>query len=408
MPGPATTSSTDDGVEVSSTSTRALTALIGTRLVGNIFHRFPYVLLTPLSAGLGISVATATSVLGLRELGGVAAPAIGRWADRGHERRAMTWCCTLTGALAVLIWLGNWIGTPLWLFTSMMIVGGLTKIGIDTSQSAWIAHRVPFARRGRILGLTEVAWGGAFLLGVPICAWLTDRWGWRAPFGAIGFALLAGAIWIRVVTPHDEPEAVDEEQEAWHRWRPPVGSGGLFAFATLQPFAQMLVFAVAGDWFVQSLGMSLTGLGLNTMLLGIGEVAGTLGSAWSADRFGKRTAALTGVLIIVPTCAAMGLVGHRAVFGVALLVVAAVGFELSWVSALPLFTEIAPDTRAATLGAFFAVATVSRAVSSAAAGWIYTAGGIAAVGVVAASIATVLAVALRVAVAEPDRHPRPA
>jgi predicted MFS family arabinose efflux permease len=141
------------------------------------------------------------------------------------------------------------------------------------------------------------------------------------------------------------------------------------------------------------------------VLLGVGEVTGTLASAWSADRFGKRVAAMVGVALIVPTTAMMGTIGSNAVAGVALLVVIAIGFELSWVSALPLFTEIAPGDRAATLGAFFATATVSRAASSAAAGWIYTAGGIATVGVLAAVIAAVLLVTMAVAVSEPPAHP---
>jgi predicted MFS family arabinose efflux permease len=245
-----------------------------------------------------------------------------------------------------------------------MVLSGVSKTGNDTSQSAWIAHQVPFERRGRVLGLTELTWGGAFLLGIPACAWLTDRWDWRAPFVVIGVALVAGGAWLWAVTP-DERAEEPPPHVPWHRWRPPSGSLGLFGFALLQPFAQMMVFAVAGDWFVTSLGMSLSGLGINTALLGVGEVVGTLTSAWAADRIGKRVAAMAGVAILVPGCAVMGLVGDRAVFGVVLLVIVAVGFELSWVSALPLFTEVAPERRAAMLGAISPVSTPSRAVTSA-------------------------------------------
>ncbi len=376
--------------------TGSLRALLSVRLVANVFHRFPYVLLTPLSGGLGVSVGATTTVLGLRELGGLASPMIGRWADAGHARRAMTWCAAGTGLLCLAVW----AGPPLWLFAVVMVLSGVSKTGNDVSQSAWIAHRVPFERRGRVLGFTELTWGGAFLVGIPACAWLTDRYGWRAPFAVLGVALVVGAAWLWSSTP---PDAVEDplDTTSWRDWRPPEGSLGLFGFAVLQPFAQMMVFAVAGDWFVTSLGMSLSGLGLNTALLGVGEVLGTLTSASAADRIGKRVAAMIGVGILVPCCAAMGLVGDRAVVGVVLLVVVAIGFELSWVSALPLFTEVAPDRRASMLGAFFAVSTVSRAISSAVSGWIYTAGGIATVGIVTSTVAAVLFVTLATRVTEP-------
>jgi predicted MFS family arabinose efflux permease len=148
--------------------------------------------------------------------------------------------------------------------------------------------------------------------------------------------------------------------------------------------------------------MSLSGLGLNTALLGVGELTGTLASAWGADRFGKRSCAIAGIALLVPGCAALSLVGHGAAAGVGLLVAIAVGFELSWVSALPLLTEIAPQERAATLGAFFAASTVSRAVSSAVSGWLYTWGGITAIGFTAAGVAALILVTLVLGVSEPS------
>src|SRR5690349_19573620 len=68
---------------------RPLVPIIAARLGGNILIRFPYTFGTAISRGLGIDIDTLTAILGVRELGGLAAPAIGHVADRGHERRTM-------------------------------------------------------------------------------------------------------------------------------------------------------------------------------------------------------------------------------------------------------------------------------------------------------------------------------
>lgn len=356
-----------------------LGTILANRGIANAFIRFPYVLITPLTVGLGISLSTATALLGIRELGGLLAPLAGRQADRGHERSTMVACGLLTAAGSAFATLGSNVV----IFCVMMTIGGAAKIGSDSAQSAWVGHRVPFSRRGRVLGLTELSWGGAFLVGVPACAWLTDGFGWQAPYIILGGALALASLATRIVAPPDEVIAVEDQRTG--RWMPPRASIGLFAYAFLQPFAQMMVFAVAGDWFVTAFGLSLSGLGTGALLIGLGEIVGTLATVWAADHFGKKRSTVAGLVPVIPALLVLGWVGGNQVLGVGLIVLAAIGFEFSFVAALPLFTEIDPTARASAVSATFATATFSRAISSALAGIIYVWGGIAANGVVAAT-----------------------
>ena len=375
------------------THTGRFLVVIGlSRWVGNVMLRFPYVLITPLSAGLGISIPTATALLGVRELGGLASPAAGSIADRGHERSVMLTLGTVAGVTCLAIALDP----PLWLFAGLMLASGIAKFGYDTAQSAWIGHNIAFHRRGMTFGLIEAGWAFAFLIGGPLCAWLTSRYGWRAPFALVGVLWLVGTVAVRLVMTRDRPEAGSPVAGLGSlvRWRPPAGTGGLYLYAVLQPFCQMFVFAVAGDWFVTNLGMSLSGLGWNTTLIGISELVGTVATAWTSDRFGKRRGAIAGLMVVIPAAAALTLVGNRAVLGVALLCVYAAGIEFSFVSALPLFSEVDPDARAAALGAMIALATMSRAVSAAIAGWVFVRAGIGAIGWVAAALSLAAVVAL--------------
>lgn len=365
---------------------RRFIVVIGiTRWVGNVLLRFPYILLTPLAVGLGVPTPTATALLGIRELGGLSSPVIGAIADRGHERRVML---TL-GVVGGLSCLAIALAPPLWLFTVLLLLGGTAKFGYDTAQSAWIGHHVPFERRGATFGVVESGWPFAFLLGGPVCAWLTVEFGWRAPFLAVGCATLLGAAVVAVLV---GPDTIDESAprvgfRAIVRWRPPAGTRGMYAYAALQPFCQMIVFAVAGEWFVRDLHMSLAGVGWNTMFIGSAELVGTTATIWTSDRWGKRRCAVGGLVLVIPAAAMLGLVGSSAVAGVALVCLIAIGLEYSFVSALPIFSEVDPEARAAAMGAMMAVATLARAISSTIAGWLFVHAGIGTIGLIAAVLA---------------------
>lgn len=370
----------------------ALPTILGVRLVGNTIIRFPYVFVTAISTGLGIPIATTTALLGARELAGIASLGIGRWADHGHERRAQAACAA--GAGSCVLAAGFAPSTAL--FSIALIAGGIGLFGAAAAQSSWVSHRVAFERRARIIGITELTWGGAFLLGAPLSAWLVQVGGWRLPFRVFGALLVVGAAITWVVLPTDSPS--DGDAEAPAKWAEFLGaarrSWGIVAYNALQPFAQMLIFAVAGDWFVQKLGMSLTGLGANTLLVGAGELVGTAGTVAFADRIGPRRAGIAGMMLVAPAAACMGLVGSNAAIGVALLVVIALGMEFSFVSAFPLATELLPTSRGAMIGATLALMTLARAVSASVAGWLYETAGIAATGLVAATLATLAGAAL--------------
>ncbi len=366
----------DDREEI---SVRSLGPIVASRLLGNTFIRFPYVLLSTLAAGLGISVSAATAILGVRELGGLATPLAGRLADRGHERTTMVTAAALCGACCIGIAAGGGVAV----FAVLMLVSGAMKISADTAQSAWVSHRIPFSRRARAMGILETSWPLAFLLGVPVCALVTDRWGWRAPFLGLGLGMFVTAGWVWLRTPADHPEHHDQRTA---RWRPPARARPLLAYAALQPFAQMLLFSVAGAWFADDLGFDITGLGLTAVAIGSAELIGTAIPTVTGDRLGVRRMAIAGMLVAVPASACLVLVDGSRWWGLGLVVLAGVGFEMSFVAALPMITEVDPDARASMVGTVFATATLSRAVSSAVAGILFTAGGIGATGFVTAGV----------------------
>lgn len=387
---PATRDGERGGVE-----TAALGTIIAARLAGNVLIRFPYTYITAISQAFGVRVDTMAALLGARELGGLLAPTVGRVSDRGHERRVMV-AMTAVAALATL---GVALRPPLWLLAVTLLVGGVAKFGLDTAQNAWIAHRVSFTRRSAVFGVVESSWALALLVGIPLCGAAGSLWGWRAMFLLCGGALGVAAASLRWVLPADRSETPPSRS----RGRSATPLRGVYAYVALQPFAQMFVFAVYGDWFRTDLDMSDAGLAATSMLIGVGELVGTALSALFADRTGKRRSAMAGILLAAPLAGCLGLVGGHRSAGVTLIVVMAVGMEFSFVSALPLVTELDPTARGSAIGRATAIITIARALSSALAGRTYVQAGIGATGVIGAALCLAAAASLR-RVTEPVRR----
>ena len=332
-----------------------------------ILIRFPYTFLTAISAGLGLSIAGTTNLLGLRELPGLATPFVGRFVDRGHTRSTMAvgfTCATV----------GCWVVATGWLpiVVVAMFLSGIGGYAIATSQNAWIGHRVPFARRGRAIGLVELSWAIAFLVGGPACAWLIDHHGWRSSFWVVGAAIaISGGVTVSQLGPDVvEPRDAEALEGSWARAFSRK-TAGLYIYAGMQPFAQIIVFAVYGDWLSTRFGMSTALIGTVTVFIGVGEFVGTGASSAISDRLGKRRCTVGGAALAAPMALVLGVVGTHQVLGVAAMVVFAIGLEFSFVSALPLMTEMDPEARGLTLGIAFAIVTVGRTIGSSLSGLIY-------------------------------------
>lgn len=365
------------------------------RLAGNTFLRFPYVFVTAIAAGLGTDVRVVTAILGLRELGGLATPALSRAIDRGHLPRTLAIAGAVTGMASVGAVVGG-----LWGFTIALAVSGVGKMGIDLAQNAWIGHHVPFARRARATATVELSWALAFLAGVPMLALAVGRWGWRAPFLIVAPFLVGLTAWgARVARPPSDAAPVDHQRADApaaddHAPRRPLPRWSIWIYCFLQPFAVMIVFAVNGDWLATSLHLSESALGVAAIAMGIAEVAGTTLTMVAADRTGPARMSTWAMAACVPPLAILVSGPTNAVVAVGLFVILDLAIECSFVAVLPLVSELDPDNRARAISHAFVIITGSRAIGSVAAGWIYGAGGFAAISVVAAVVAAAATAAL--------------
>ncbi len=155
--------------------------------------------LMPKSTLLGSASGLLSTISGISSA--VAAPLVGRWADRGNSRILL-----LESALLCAIALFIQAVAPAYaLLVLAQFVLGLGVGGTIAVLSAYIGRMAPEGRAGTAFGLDAMAVALAGAVGPSVGGWLSDTVSRRAPLWAGGIAMvLAGLAVLRL--PKDRPQ----------------------------------------------------------------------------------------------------------------------------------------------------------------------------------------------------------
>lgn len=363
-----------------------LAVLTGAKVVSNTALRWVGPFLPTLERAFSTTTGTLTGIMGVSELAGLSTVASGPFLDRGHERRIFVLGLGAVSVSSLIALIGTVPSFAIAFVILILGVGNLTVAG-----HTWIGHRVAFAARGRAIGVFEMSWAIALLVGAPFVALLIHLFGWRGPFVAlaIGALLAAGAV-MRLVPPgtshHTTDVATPRERLPRSAWFPMLASAATAA-------AGLGTFVVTGAWLDDAYGVSTGGLGVVAAGFGAVELASSTAVATVGDRIGSRRSVLIGLAGLLTGLGVMLSAGDSRPIAIVGLLVFLTGFEFGFVSSLTLVTEAAPKARGRAIGISNAVGTVSRASAVVASGQLYEAFGMTGTIVLAASAASV-AVAL--------------
>jgi len=367
-----------------------ITTLTVARTCANACFRFGPAFLATIAAGLDVSLDRIGLAVAVSELSGFASPFTGRLADRLHRRTAM-WAGLLgVGAGAALA-----AGTVnLAMFSVALIVISQSKVLFDLGLAAWVSDRVPFERRGRVIGLTETSWALGLLAGVTAMGLVTAATNWRVGFvvGAVAVVALAAAA--RKVIPDDPAGQGHAARRAAIKGRmTPRGwvvVAGIFCLMS----ASQSLFVTFSGWLRDRFDISDTGISVIVFCMGFGELFASISAARVSDRWGKERAAGIGAGLMVPAALLLTLThGHLAI-GLPMLLLAIVAFEFAIVSAIPLTTEAIPGSPARGMAFSLGMGTLGRATASVVATRLYVDHGMAWPALMCAALATGMVLAM--------------
>jgi predicted MFS family arabinose efflux permease len=365
------------------------------RLILNTARRFVYPFAPVLSRGLGVPLTAVTSLIAVNQATAVLGLFFGPMADRLGYRLMM-----LSG-MALLV-AGMFAG-GLFPFYGVVLIAlffaGLGKSMFDPALQAYVSERVPFHRRGLVIGFLEFSWAGSTLLGIPLIAVLIDRLGWRAPFFVMGGLSIFGILILRILI-----EKTGEKKAPSHSiplfkgaWQHLLGEraalGALF-FAFWISVANDNLFVVYGAWLEKQFGLSIVALGLGTAVIGIAELAGESMTAALADRLGLKRSLIGGLVACLVSYSILPFLGQTLGMALTGLFFLFLTFEFAIVTSLSLFTELLPTSRATMMASYLASAGVGRVVGALIGGPIWLAGGIYATALVSAAFSGLALVSL--------------
>jgi predicted MFS family arabinose efflux permease len=340
------------------------------KVLYNTTYRMVYPFLSAFASGLGVDLAAFSVMFAVRSLSVLLAPFLAPIADRRGRKASMLLGLVIfvLGAGLVALW-----PSYLTFFAAVVLTAFAGNSIFTPAMQAHLGDRVPYARRGRVLAVTEISWSLAFIFCVPLVGLLIGASGWMAPFpllagvGVVLVAALALAVPSSAAPARASGPLLRSLKQALS-YRPALAALVMgFALTT----ANESVNLVFGVWLEDSFGLKLAALGAASAAIGLAELSGEGLTALLADRLGKERAIRGGIILSLLATLGLNWAGGSEAGALAGLFFFYLTFEFTIVSSLPLVSEILPAGRASLIAANFAAFALGRAAGSLIAPWLY-------------------------------------
>ena len=344
-----------------------------TKLLMNVSRRMIYPFAPEFARGLGVDLSAITSVIAVNQATALLGPVGASFADRYGYKLLMLF------ALGLLI-VGTFAAGLIPLYSVLVVclfLAGLGKSIFDPTLQAFIGEFVPFEQRGKIIGITELAWAGATLLGIPAAGLIIERFSWQTPFWIIGLlSLFCFGLILKFMpstpSPRKEPKKTASILSNWKTIVQNRQVVGILLFAFFMALASDTLFVIYGAWLEQSHGLSLVAIGFSTILIGISEMLGEGATAFFSDRIGLKRSIFIGVSLCAGAYFILPVLDISLPFVLSGLFLIFFFFEFTYVTAMSLTTELVPELRASTMSAFYAIGGLGRVIGAFAGGMIWS------------------------------------
>ncbi|MBA3013313.1 MAG: MFS transporter [Proteobacteria bacterium] len=355
-----------------------------TKLLMNIARRMVYPFAPEFARGLSVDLSAITSVIAMNQATAILGPVGASFADRYGYKLLMLWAL---GFLTIGTFAAGFI--PLYsVLVICLFLAGLSKSIFDPSLQAFLGSFVPFENRGKIIGITELAWAGSTLVGIPMAGLLIQRFSWQTPFWIMGlFSLICFGLILKFMPkdPLKRKNSRTAPSPFWSNWKTIVRNPqvlGILLFSFFMSLASDNLFVIYGAWLEQSYGLSLTAIGFSTILIGIAELLGEGFTAFFSDRIGLKRSIIIGTGLCTIAYFLLPALDIGLFFVLTGLFLVFLSFEFTIVTAMSLTTELVPELRASTMSAFYAIGGLGRVAGAFAGGMLWSSSGLAGISLI--------------------------
>ncbi len=339
-----------------------LPAFVGVRTVINAMVRMVYPFLPIFGRGMGVDLRMLSFAITIRSASGLLGPFLASVGDLRGRKTGMLFGVGLFTAGAGVMALRP--GYPA--FVAMLVLGIMANFVFVPSMQAFIGDRVPYERRGLVLGISEMGWSLSFIIGVPLIGLVIYRAGWQAPFPWLAGMGFASALLIWLIVPPDssvprqDPGLLKNLRQVITF--PPALAGIGFALALTA--ANELVNLTFGTWLEGAFQVKIAALAVASAIIGISELTSEALASGVVDWIGKRRSVLIGLVLNGLAALALVLLGSSLTGALVGLFLIYFTFEFVVVSSIPMMTEVVPAARATFMSTYIAAMAIGRALGA--------------------------------------------
>lgn len=353
---------------------KSILAIVFGRLVINISRRFPYPFVSAIADSFRVPADNIQNVIALTNGAGLLSPVLGIISEHYGRKVvmvAMLWMMAIMSVLGAVF-------ADYGVFVVVMFAFGIGKIIYDPTFQAYLGDLVPFGRRARVMGISELSWALSLVVAAPVAGLLLENSNLQSVFVflSVSLALGAAALWIFV----ESDERPDHSHERIRIINPltairTVSAHPPAVFALMYSICVTLsheIFYINyGLWMEDSFGLVLTALGTVTIVIAVAEVIGEFIVITVADRLGTRITSMTGMFIAAICFFIIPYLSFSLPLAMFAIFIMFIAIETSIVAALPLFTEILPKSRAVMMSANMGAHSLGRVLGAALGAWVY-------------------------------------
>jgi predicted MFS family arabinose efflux permease len=332
-----------------------------TKLLFNISRRLIYPFAPEFARGLNVDLSAITSVIAVNQATSLLGPVGASFADTYGYRVLML---LSLGMLTIGTFAVGMIPMYSVLVISLFLAG-LAKSIFDPSLQAFISDFVPIEKRGMVIGITELAWAGSTLFGIPLAGIVIEKFSWQTPFLIIGGLSLVCFFIILNIMPKVKKKARPPETGTLlvSNWGTIIRNRkvlGILSFVFFMALANDNLFVIYGAWLEKSYSLSLAAIGFGTVFIGLSELLGEGCTALFSDRIGLKKSIIIGVSLCTCAYFLLPVLDIGLPYVLTGLFMIFFFFEFTIVTSMSLSTELVPELRASTMSAFFAIGGMGR------------------------------------------------
>jgi len=344
------------------------------RILVHAMMRMVYPFLAVFGRGLGVDLTTISLAVTIRNFAAILVPFITSIFDKRSRRSGMLTGMGLfiLGCAAVTFW-------PT--FVVFIIALCLTFIGMHVfvaSMQAYQSDTIPLPIRGQAIVITSTGWALSFVIAVPLIGFLIGRFGWLAPFPAMGVLGLISIVFLLWLIPPGKKAIQDQTQKIQHGILQVFTSSTAIAGVMMILFfcaAHEIVNLVFGVWMEDNYGLSINALGVASTVIGLAELLSVAIVSWLIGRLGAKRTVAIGLVFSAITAIAIPWLGSFGLWGAETgLFLFNLAFQMPFIAYAPLLTEVLPLARASLLGATLASVGVGRMLGALAAPYLFARG----------------------------------